>query len=215
MEAGLSWTVEALAPHAALLALVLPVVMRFVGHLLPEELFMIAIGIVAQRADTPGEATFLLMAVFVGHLIGDHTMFGVGVILERRAQRFPRLAARIRPMAQRLRARPSNLLGFIPGRVLPLARGAWMAACGWVGVPLALYSLVDAVAILVHIAFWSGLGWVFAGQIGSLELFAETAPLGAAWIAAALITAVVTIIALRRASPGWARQAELRLPRIG
>jgi membrane protein DedA with SNARE-associated domain len=185
--------------------------MRFVGHLLPEELFMIAIGVVAHRADSPADATVLLGAVFVGHLIGDHTMFAVGVWLERRTQAFPRLAARVRPLAARLRSRPSRLLGLIPGRVFPFARGAWMAACGYVNVPLWLYTTVDALAIVVHIAFWSGLGWFFAGHVSSLEVLVEAAPVVAAWIVATLLTAIGSVVVWRRKAPGrlkeWAPES--------
>lgn len=206
MEIGLSGAVEALAPHAVLLALALPVVMRFVGHALPEELFMIAIGVVASRAESHADASLLLAAVFIGHLIGDHVMFCVGIWLERRSGGFPRLAERIHPLVHRLRARPSHLLGFIPGRVFPFARGAWMAACGYVKVPLWLYTSIDAFAIAAHIAFWCGLGWFFAGQVSSLEIVVEAAPVVAGWIAATLIAAALSVMLWRRKAPSWLKE---------
>ena len=55
-----------LEPRALLLALALPPVIRVVGHWIPEELFMVALGVLAARSDSAMAAAVLLAAVFVG-----------------------------------------------------------------------------------------------------------------------------------------------------
>ena len=58
-------------PHAILLALLLPPVIRMVGHWIPEELFMVTMGVLAARSHSGGTAVSILGAVLLSHFVTD------------------------------------------------------------------------------------------------------------------------------------------------
>ena len=64
-----------LEPHALLLALVLPPVIRIVGHWIPEELFMVALGVLAARSDSAGAAGVILGAAVLSHFATDQLVY--------------------------------------------------------------------------------------------------------------------------------------------
>jgi membrane protein DedA with SNARE-associated domain len=189
----ISW----LEPHALLLALVLPPVIRVVGHWIPEELFMIAMGVLAARADSAGAAALILGAVFVSQFLTDQAVYIAGRWLRPRLDRFPRIENRLRFVTDRLAESRVALLGLVPARVLPLGRGAWLAACGVVRVPWPRFAAVDLAALVVHLAVWSGLGWWFAGDLQKLSASADTGKLVATWLAVALVIAISAVIVWR------------------
>lgn len=189
----ISW----LEPHALLLALVLPPVIRVVGHWIPEELFMIAMGVLAARADSAGDAALILGAVFVSQFLTDQAVYIAGRWLRPRLDRFPRIENRLRFVTDRLAESRVALLGLVPARVLPLGRGAWLAACGVVRVPWPRFAAVDLAALVVHLAVWSGLGWWFAGDLQKLSASADTGKLVATWLAVALVIAISVVIVWR------------------
>ncbi len=189
----ISW----LEPHALLLALVLPPVIRVVGHWIPEELFMIAMGVLAARADSAGAAALILGAVVVSQFLTDQAVYIAGRWLRPRLDRFPRIENRLRFVTDRLAESRVALLGLVPARVLPLGRGAWLAACGVVRVPWPRFAAVDLAALVVHLAVWSGLGWWFAGDLQKLSASADTGKLVATWLAVALVIAISAVIVWR------------------
>jgi membrane protein DedA with SNARE-associated domain len=186
-----------LEPHAILLALVLPPVIRVVGHWLPEELFMVAIGVLAARSGSANTAALILGAVLASHFFTDQIVYMLGRWLRPRLNRFPRIESRLRLVTERLMESPPALLGLVPARVLPLGRGAWLAACGVVRVPWPRFAAVDLAALVVHLAVWSGLGWWFAGDLQRLSTSAETGKLVGTWLAVALITAISAVLLWR------------------
>lgn len=191
-----------LEPHALLLAFLLPPVIRVVGHFIPEELFMLGIGVLAARAGSAGQAAALLAAAGASHLATDQLLYGAGRWLRPRLDRFPRLGRRLERVTRRLTASPAALLGLIPARVLPLGRGAWLAGCGVVAIPWGLFLLADLAALVVHVVVWCGLGWWMASDIARLELSAEMAKTAGWWLAAALVLATSAVL-LRRSTGLW------------
>ena len=77
-----------LEPRAIFFALALPPVIRVVGHWLPEELFMICMGVLAARSGSLAGAAVLLGAVFVSHFVSDQVVYLIGCWLRPRLDRF-------------------------------------------------------------------------------------------------------------------------------
>jgi membrane protein DedA with SNARE-associated domain len=184
-------------PHALLLAFLLPPVIRVVGHWIPEEIFMVAMGVLAARADSPGVAARILGAVVISHFCTDQVVYLAGRWLRPRLGRFPRIEGRLSTVTDRLANSPAALLGLVPARVLPVGRGAWLAACGVVRVPWPRFAAVDLAALGVHLAVWSGLGWWFAGDLRRLSASADAGKLVGTWLAVALVIAISVVMVWR------------------
>lgn len=182
MEGSLAEILAWLEPRALLFALALPPVIRLVGHFLPEEVFMVSMGVLAARSGSPYEAVLLLGAVIVGHFVTDQTVYLLGRWLRPRLGRYPRIRRRLDSVTERIESSPLALIWFIPARVFPFARGAWLAGCGVVGVTWRRFIVVDLTALSVHLMTWSGLGWWFSGNISHIESTAVIAKLVAVWI---------------------------------
>jgi membrane protein DedA with SNARE-associated domain len=186
-----------LEPRALLLAVVLPPVIRIVGHWIPEELFMISMGVLAARTNSPLEALFLLATVVASHFLTDQVVFSIGCWLRPRLGRFKRIASRLEMVTARLQASPRALYFLIPARVFPLGRGSWMAGCGVVGISWRRFAAVDLLALLAHLATWSGLGWWLADDLSKLQISAEVAKEAGMWLAAGLIVAALAVMVWR------------------
>ncbi len=184
-------------PHAVVLALALPPVIRIVGHWLPEELFMIVMGVVAARSGSLEYAVILLGAVTLSHFLTDQATYLAGRWLRPRFERFPKIASKLEAVTRRLCSSRGAILGLIPARVLPLGRGAWMAGCGVVEIPWSRFAVVDTFALLVHLATWSGLGWWLSHDLGRLEYSAEVGKVVGMWSAVALVLGIGAVIAWR------------------
>jgi len=182
-----------LEPHALLLALALPPVIRIVGHWIPEELFMVALGVLAARADSAGGAATILGAVVISHFASDQLVYLAGRWLRPRLGRFPRIETSLGAATKRLSESPSALIGLIPARVLPLGRGAWLAACGVVRVPWLRFAPVDLAALAIHTIVWCGMGWWFAGDLDRLSGSVENGKFVGTWLAVALIISISAV----------------------
>jgi membrane protein DedA with SNARE-associated domain len=189
-------------PHAILLALLLPPVIRVVGHWLPEEVFMVAIGVLAARSPSAQGAAAILGAATLSHFVTDQIVYLGGRWLRPRLDRFPRIESRLRTVTDRLAGSPGALLGLVPARVLPLGRGAWLAACGAVRIPWPRFAAVDLAALLVHLSVWSGLGWWLSGDLRRLAESTETGKLVGVWLAVGLVIAIMVAI-LWRSRAAW------------
>jgi membrane protein DedA with SNARE-associated domain len=179
-----------------LLAIALPPLIRLVGHLLPEEVFMVSMGVLASRVGSAREATLLLLAVMLSHFVTDQAVFLGGRWLRPRLDRFPRVRDRLSTVTRRLTSSPRALLWFVPARVFPLARGAWLAGCGVVGVAWRRFIVIDLLALSVHVLTWSGLGWWLAGDLAKLESTTHAGKVLGTW--AAVIVASIMLAWL-----GW------------
>ncbi|MCD4748734.1 MAG: hypothetical protein K8R59_05100 [Thermoanaerobaculales bacterium] len=186
-----------LEPHAILLALALPPVIRIVGHWIPEEVFMVSIGVLAARSGSLGGGMLLLAAVFLSHFVTDLTTYSIGCWLQPRVARFPKIASRLAVVTSRLGGSPRALLGLIPARVLPMGRGAWLIGCGVVAIPLKRFVAVDLMALCVHLATWSGLGWWLSHDLSRLEFSAGVGKVAALWLAVGLVAIIGVVITWR------------------
>ncbi len=191
-----------LEPHAVILALALPPVIRVVGHWIPEELFMVAMGALAARSHSSKTAALILGAVVASHFLTDQVVYLGGRWLRPRLGRFPRIETRVHAITAKLANSPGAVLGLVPARVLPLGRGAWLAACGVVRIPWTRFAAVDLAALIVHLCVWSGLGWWFAADLDRLATSVELTRVAGAWMAAALATAIMVMI-LWRSRQSW------------
>jgi len=189
-------------PHAILLALVLPPLIRVVGHWIPEELFMVAIGVLAARGSSASIAAAILGAALLSHFVTDQIVYLGGRWLRPRLERFPRIELHLAAVTDRLADSPNALFGLVPARVLPLGRGAWLAACGVVRISWLRFATFDLAALVVHVAVWSGLGWWLAGDLARLAVSAEAGKAVGMWIAVALMTTVAAVI-LWRSRQAW------------
>jgi len=199
-------------PRALMLALVLPPVIRVVGHWIPEELFMVAMGVLASRSGSLEHAVVLLGAVTLSHFLTDQITYLLGCWLQPRLGRFPWVAGKLEGVTRRLVASPAAIWGLIPARVLPLGRGAWLAGCGMVGIGWKRFAAVDFFALLVHLAAWSGLGWWLAYDLGRLQHSVEEGKIIGTWVAIALVAAVA-IYLIWRARARW-QPAAVRVDRV-
>jgi membrane protein DedA with SNARE-associated domain len=207
---ALAW----LTPRALLLALLMPPLIRIVGHLLPEEIFMVAIGVLAAASGSPREAAVLLLAVTASHFVTDQAVYLSGRWLRPRLGRFPRLAVRLESVTESLAASPAALVSLIPARVLPLGRAAWLAGCGVVRIPWPRFALVDLAALVVHVSVWSGLGWWLAGDLARLESTARLGRLIAVWVAVTIAFGLALWLARRRWSE-WQPATARAVRRVG
>jgi membrane protein DedA with SNARE-associated domain len=190
VEGTLAEVLAWLEPRALLLAIALPPIIRLVGHLLPEEVFMVSMGVLAARTGSPREATVLLLVVVLSHFVTDQAVFLGGRWIRPRLDRFPRIRDRLSIVTDRLASSPLALLWFVPARVFPFARGAWMAGCGVMGVAWRRFVAIDLVALSVHLVTWSGLGWWLAGDLARLESTTHAGKVTASW-AAVMIASIM------------------------
>ena len=137
-------------PRAVWFVLILPPIIRVVGHWVPEELFMVSVGIVAARSDDLA-GTGVLVAVLLGsQFVTDQATFAIGRTFGHRLQRFERIETKLRSVTTRLERTPLAVLGLVPARVFPLCRGAWLLGSGLTRIPWRLFAAVNALALLTR-----------------------------------------------------------------
>lgn len=197
VEGTLAEVLAWLEPRALLLAIVLPPVIRLVGHLLPEEVFMVSMGVLAARNGSLQEASVLLLAVVLSQFLTDQAVFLGGRWLRPRLDRFPRIRGRLSIVTDRLTSSPLALVWFVPAWVFPFARGAWLAGCGVVGIAWRRFIAIDLVALSVHLVTWSGLGWWLAGDLARLESTTHAGKVTATWVVVIIASIMLTWFAWR------------------
>ena len=152
--------------------------------------------VLAAQAAGWAQATILGVA-FVSHLVTDQVVYLIGRWLRPRLERFPRIEGRLASVTTKLAESPAALLGLVPARVLPLGRGAWLAACGVVRIPWPRFVSVDLAALVIHFSVWSGLGWWLAGDLSRLAASADATRVAGVWIAVTLIIALTVVFGWR------------------
>lgn len=163
---------------------------------------MVAIGVLAARSPSANTAASILGAALLSHFLTDQVVYLLGRWLRPRLGRFPRIEKRLTAVTDRLVENPAALFGLVPARVLPLGRGAWLAACGVVRIAWPRFAAMDLAALVVHISLWSGLGWWLAGDIARLAASAEAGRFAGVWLASALMV-VITAAILWRSRHAW------------
>lgn len=158
---------------------------------------MVAMGVLAANSSSAGTALTILAAVTLSHFTTDQAVYLGGRWLRPRLGRFPRVEARLASITDRLEGHPGALFGLVPARVLPLGRGAWLAACGVVRTPWLRFAVIDLAAVIIHLAVWSGLGWWFAGDLAGLAAGVDASRVVGMWIAVAFVTMIATVIVWR------------------
>ncbi len=202
METALVETVAWLEPHAVWLVLLLPPVIRVVGHWIPEELFMISVGIVAARSDDLTATGLLLAVLLASQFVTDQATFAIGRLSGPRIRRIDRLSDRLQAVTERLERSPIAVLSLVPARVFPLCRGAWLVGCGLTGVRWRTFALVNVLALLTHLVVWAGLGWWFADDLVAVTRSAEhLKTLGVTAVVAAVV--IVTLAAMWHQRHRW------------
>jgi len=159
---------------------------------------MIAMGVLARRADSPVAAAVLLLALLLSHMAADNVFYRIGIWLRSRLKRFPRIHRRLRVVTSQLEESPGALYMLVPARVFPLGRGSWLAACGVVGVPWTRFLAFDLLALLSHVAFWCGLGWWLAGDLSHRIPSTDIGIAGLTWLVIAALAAITAILLWRQ-----------------
>jgi membrane protein DedA with SNARE-associated domain len=193
VESALLETIAWFEPRALLFAVILPPVIRVVGHWIPEELFMVSVGIVIARSDDVTAAALLLAALLGSQFVTDQTTFAVGRAFGPRLRRFERLEPKLRTITTRLERSPLAVLALVPARVLPLWRGAWLVGCGLTRIPWRRFAAVNVLALLTHLVVWAGLGWWLADDL--MAVIRSTEQLRQAAVATAMVLAVGLMLA--------------------
>ncbi len=175
---------------------------------------MVALGVLAARSPSSGAAGAILGAVVLSHFATDQLVYLGGRWLRPRLGRFPRIETRLASVTDRLSDSPAALLGLVPARVLPLGRGAWLAACGVTRIPWVRFAAVDLAALVIHLGVWSGLGWWFANDLDRLAVSAEAGKAAGIWLATAIISAV-TVLILWRSRESWQPRTIRAMRRAG
>jgi len=196
VETALIETVAWLEPHAVWLVLLLPPLIRVVGHWIPEELFMISVGIVAARTDDLAATGLLLVVLLGSQFATDQSTFAIGRLFGPRIRRIERISDRLQAVTDRLERSPVAVLSLVPARVFPLCRGAWLVGCGLTGIRWRTFAIVNVLALLTHLAVWTGLGWWLADDlVASTQSAALLKTLG--------VTAVVTVVGVVTLAAMW------------
>lgn len=212
MERALVETVTWLEPHAVWFVLFLPPLIRVVGHWIPEELFMVSVGIVAARSDDLAATSLLLVVLLTSQFATDQTTFAVGRLFGPRLRRVERLSDRLQAVTDRLERSPVAVLSLVPARVFPLCRGAWLVGCGLTGIRWRTFAVVNALALLTHLAVWTGLGWWFADDLVAITRSAthlKTVGLATVVVVVGLVTLAATWHHRRRWQAGLVRVIDL------
>jgi membrane-associated protein len=183
-------------------AVVLLLVLCGLGVPLSEELIVITGGLVVARsgASLPG----MMLAAYVGMLIGDSLLFRIGRTLGPRALAQRHLQRVVTPARQeRLRALFARHGGWALffGRFLPGVRASMLLLAGASGFPVRRFLLADAPAALITAPLLTWLGYRFgSGVLARVEGSLRGLLLGA--LALALL--LLTVRALRRRRPAAA-----------
>ncbi len=187
-----------LGPRALFFAAVLPPLIRISGHWIPEGLFMVAIGVLAATSGSTSEAVLLLSVVTVSHFLTDQVVFAFGHWLRPRLGRFAWMQKRLDQVTSRLDSSPAAIWGLVPARVFPSGRVAWLVGSGVAGIPWRRFAVVDVVALLAHLATWSGLGWWVAGDLSRFTRSAEMGKTAGPWVAIFVVVTVAAFMVVRR-----------------
>jgi membrane protein DedA with SNARE-associated domain len=212
VEGTLAEVLAWLEPRALLLALAMPPIVRLIGHILPEEVFMVSMGVLASRSGSPSDAAVLLVALIASQFLTDQAVYLGGRWLRPRLGRFPRIRKRLEFVTGRLSSSPTSLLWFIPARVFPLARGAWLAGCGVVGVTWRRFMLIDFAALTVPLFTWCGLGWWLADDLNRLEATTHAGKFVGVWVAFVLLSTTLAWLGWRHRN-AW-QPATVRVARF-
>ena len=177
-------------------AVLLLLVLCGIGVPLSEELIVITGGLVVARtgASLPG----MMLAAYVGMLIGDSLLFRIGRTLGPRALSQRHLQRLLPPARQeRLRAAFARhgAWALFFGRFLPGVRASLLLLSGASGFPMSRFLLADASAALISAPLLTWLGYRFgSGVLARVEGSLRGLLLGALGLALVLLT----VRALRR-----------------
>ncbi len=193
---------HAVQEHSLLLAVLLPPAIRIVGHWLPEEPLMVAMGMLAARSG-PDRAAAILGLLWLSHAATDHAVFSLGRLLSPHLERWPRVARRVRPVADRIAASRWALAALVGVRALPLARGAWLLGFGVAGVRRSRFAVADGAGVTTDLLLWCGLGWWLGARMDTLLPVARPAAL---WLLLAVVASAAAVTAWRHLPAGARRR---------
>ncbi|NMO23212.1 DedA family protein [Pyxidicoccus fallax] len=189
--------------HGSAAVLFLVLVAGGVGVPIPEDLVLLATGILSHRGVLP--LPLALAMAFCGVLCGDLLLFLTARRLGPALYEHRRLRGLLPPERRerlaRLYARHGGRLVFA-GRFLSVLRGAVFAMAAVQGMPVRRFVLWDALALCVSVPVVVGLGYAFSHSVDRVTRGLGRVEHGV------VITAVLGLVALVLARAVRARRAE-------
>lgn len=155
------YQLEGFPAYAAIVGMLL---MCGLGVPLPEDITLIAAGVLASPAVGSITLWGAIAAGFVGVMIGDAFLYTLGRVYGRKAFRLPVIRTIMTPrriaLAERKIIRNSHFICFT-ARFLPGLRSPIFLTSGIMGVPPATFYGLDGLAAMISVPLWVFVGhWV-------------------------------------------------------
>lgn len=199
VQTALEWLEDLAASPWFYLVILGMVLFDSVIPVLPSETLVIAGGVSAGLGDL--HLAVVIVAAGVGAFLGDHLSYTFGRRasgwMERRAERRPKTANRLRWASGQIRTRGGLLL--VTARFVPAGRTVLTLAAGVTRQPLRWFSTWVTIAVTIWAIYAASLGFVFGATIKDNDTLAFLA----AFTAALGITAVTEVVR-------WWRNRRLR-----
>ena len=145
-----------------------------IGLPVPEDLTLLTAGYLVWA----GEAPIALMwaACFIGIVVGDSCLYWIGRKLGPRITQHKYLSHHLTPARMArverffLRRGPWAIL---LARFAAAARGAFYMTAGTMKLPYRKFVLFDAIAAILSVSFWTGMGWRFGAHIDKVRHYVK------------------------------------------
>ncbi len=209
----LSWNVQGLMQNAFYPVLLLVLVAASLGVPIPEDVPLIAAGVILSQQ--PGLATWTgtLLIALLGIMCGDIVLYTLGgrwgaEVCQHRWVNWLITPARLERMTQRFNRYGMWMCFF--GRFFMGVRAAMCITAGVTRLPLWRFLLADLAGALISIPLFVWLGYWFASMLPTLKAYVHVIQWG---LLAAALTILLGFVVYRRRGSGRAadRSAEPRV----
>jgi membrane protein DedA with SNARE-associated domain len=191
-------TLDSYLSQASLWLILIGLALSEVGLPLPETVFVVAAGVVSQRAGLPIHVPIIgcCMAVLLGDLLLFYLARAIGPrAVQRRPLRWL-LSPRTMPRIDALFARHGSMAIFA-ARFISGVRAATFVLAGMRQMRLRRFLLWDGLAILATVPIFAVLGWVFSTSVVRLQSHVAEANRLLLLGLLVVVAGYVTVVAIR------------------